>query len=132
MDFVYFNIARKLKEKGFREKCFAIYTPYGGILKFNEIDTDKISPCDLNIKDFGKCYNYYTYNNIDAPTIPQVLKWLRKEKKIYITVNVEREDWFEYKIVQLIKNTHYTSNRVYETYDDAMLAGIEDAIDNLI
>lgn len=27
-DFVTFNIAKKLKEKGFREKCFAVYEPY--------------------------------------------------------------------------------------------------------
>jgi hypothetical protein len=109
MDFVTYEIAKKLKEKGFREKCFATY---------------------LNIQDFGKCYNCYKDSNLDAPTIPQVLKWLREEKKIYISVEVEHEDWFEYKIVQLIKNTRCTSSHVYETYNDAMLAGIKYILDN--
>ncbi len=66
-----------------------------------------------------------------APTISQVLEWLR-EKKIYVSVEVEREDWFEYKIVQTIKNTRKTSTRVYETYPEAILAGIEYVLDNLI
>lgn len=86
IEFVSFEIAKKLKEKRFREKCFALYSSYGGIFKFNEIDTDKIVG-NLNIKDFGKCYNYYEKgSNIDAPTISQVLKWLRKKKKIYIEI----------------------------------------------
>ena len=85
MDFVDFNLARKLKEKGFREKCFATYSSYGGIFKFNEIDTDKIVG-NLNIKDFGKCYNCYEKgSNIDAPTIPQVLKRLRDEFSFHIS-----------------------------------------------
>jgi hypothetical protein len=45
-------------------------------------------------------------------------------------VEVEREDWFEYKIVQTIKNTRTTGTRVYETYPEAILAGIAYVIDN--
>lgn len=122
MDFVYFNLAKKLKDLGFDEPFFFFY---------REDDKDKYVHHAIIHKPLIYC-DKIDDEVIIAPTIPQVLKWLRKEKKIYVTVNVEREDWFEYKIVQLIKNTHYTSNRVYETYDDAMLAGIEDAIDNLI
>lgn len=73
----------------------------------------------------GKTIRYHGH-------IYDVLEWLRKEKKIYVSVEVEREDWFEYKIVQTIKNTRRTGTRVYETYDGAILAGIEYVIDNLI
>ena len=62
----------------------------------------------------------------------EIAKWLREEKKIYVIVDVEHKDWFEYKIIQTIKNIRCTGTKVYETYDNAILAGIEYVIDNLI
>lgn len=59
-DFVTIQIARKLKEKGFKEECLAFYT-----------NDDKNSSS-------GKF--------VDVPTISQALKWLRKKKKYHITV----------------------------------------------
>lgn len=103
MDFVDFNLAKKLKDKGF--------------------DWDRITTYNTRTK---------VRNNHIEPTISQVLKWLREEKKIYVSVEVEHEDWFEYKIVQLIKNTRCTGSHVYETYNDAILAGIKYILDNLI
>lgn len=113
MDFVTFEIAKKLKEKGFNEYSDRSYTKIG---LFNYTETYKES------KEFY-CY---------APTISQVLKWLRKEKKIYVLIEVEYEDWFEYKIVQTIKGIRGSNTRVYETFEEAVLAGIEYVLDNLI
>ena len=128
MDFVTFEIAKKLNEKGFREECFARYhcgdKAYFGINSYHP-DTESIFYCYNNDEDLGRFY-------IDAPTIEQVLNWLRKEKKIYVSIEVEREDWFEYKIVQTTKNTRCNSTRVYETYDDAMIEGIKYVLYNLI
>lgn len=133
MDFVTFEIAKKLKEKRFREKCFAIYSPYGGIFKFNEIDTDKVAPCDLNIKDFRKCYNCYKENNIDAPTISQVLKWLREEKKIALNIEFIPYVW-QYKIIDMSFEGRFEPCGItlFEDYEEAALAGIEYTLDNLI
>lgn len=133
MEFVSFEIAKKLKEKGFKEKCIAYYWE-----KINEhtpsfVIEDNMPEDSLCLLDLLSNHNKAEWSPfIDAPTVSQVLDWLRKEKKIYVTVNVEREDWFEYKIVQLIKNTHYTGTCVYENYDNAMLAGIGYVLDNLI
>lgn len=128
MDFVTFEISKKLKEKGFREECFARYNcsdkSYFCINSYHP-NTESIFYCYNNDEDLGRFY-------IDAPTISQVLNWLRKEKKIYVSVEVEREDWFEYKIVQTTKNTRCNSTRVYETYDNAMIEGIEYVLYNLI
>lgn len=135
MEFVSFEIAKKLKENGFREKCFATYSSYGGIFKFNEIDTDRIARCDLNIKDFGKCYNCYEKgSNIDAPTISQVLKWLRKKKKIYIEIFLYngKYSYFVKSVTQICEDdfsheclNEDTTNEEYDVPEQAALAGIE-------
>jgi hypothetical protein len=114
-DFVDFDNAKKLKEKGFREKVNAYYGKHENIFEVHP-------SLDMNDNDY-RC---------SAPTIEQVLKWLRKEKKIYVSVEVEREDWFEYKIVQTIKNTRCNGTKVYETYPEAILSGIEYVLNNLI
>lgn len=76
-------------------------------------------------------------NFIDAPTISQVLKWLRKEKKIFICIDL-LESGYCYDIQKnvVINNTEFDFDVVmlmtgcYETYELAALAGIEYVIDN--
>jgi hypothetical protein len=133
MNFVDFNLSKKLKEKGFT--CQYPIAMYNELGSFHALYTS--ADHNPNIESVFGNREYYDYDDFDdkdcvCPIISQVLKWLREEKKIYVSVEVEHEDWFEYKIVQLIKNTHCTSSHVYETYDDAMLAGIEYVLDNLI
>lgn len=113
MYFVNFDIAKKLKEKGFNEYSDMSYTKIGLI---------------NNTEIYRESNEFYCY----APTIDQVLNWLRKEKQIYVSVEVEHEEWFEYKIVNLVKNTRMNSTRVYETYEEAIIAGIEYVLDNLL
>ena len=141
-DFVTFEIAKKFKEKGFDEPCIYAYCKKGGWNAYKQEHEPITYILRTDGNPFGNFYigknwnvKYETNKNkicCSAPTISQVLEWLREEKKIYVTVNIEREDWFEYKIVQLIKNTRCTGNHVYETYNDAILAGIKYTLDNLI
>ena len=138
-DFVTFEISKKLKEKGFREKCFAIYIPYSRTFKFNEINVDKRpTSYKLNIEEFRECYNYYKENNIDAPTISQVLKWLREEKELHIEIymyhNCYLWEIYNTKIydADFTQKSEKYSEIEYETYEQAALAGIEYVLDNLI
>lgn len=129
-DFVPFEIAKKLKEKGFREECLCHYI--GEDLVYN-IE----SPIANNQLWFShnKFDNIWHRDNIDAPTISQVLKWLRDEKKIYIMVDrsfsvrgwhyyIIDDDDFENPIQQEVEH-----NRCYK---QAAIAGIEYVLDNLI
>lgn len=135
IDFVTHRISEKLKEKGFREKCFATYTSYSETLKLNEINTDK-RPVDykLNIEEFRECYNYYTYI-VDAPTIAQVLKWLRKEKRIDAGAIWSNDDkvWVGYvndmNMPDLVSD-YVLPNNSYDSYEDAALHAIEYILDN--
>lgn len=124
MDFVDFDIAKKLKDKGFPQ------VKKGTLAMYNE--EGEWYSLARNLDEFEYLFEDFDYHDCVCPTISQVLTWLRKEKKIYVSVEVEREDWFEYKIVQTIKNTRCNGTRVYKTYPEAILAGIEYVLDNLI
>ena len=129
-DFVTFEIAKKLKEKGFSLEKTEIYGKFDsdGLfhpqLYFNYIET---MDCD----------------EIIAPTISQVLKWLRKEKKISIEPGIHCSlKWVcgIYGFNDGIDDFTPYSNDViddtvcilYESYEQAVLSGIEYSLDNLI
>lgn len=129
-DFVSFETAKKIKEKGFSLEKTEIYGKFDndGLfhpqLYFNYIET---MDCD----------------EIIAPTISQVLKWLRKEKKISIEPGIRCslkwmcgiygfndgiDDFTPYSN-DVIDDTIYI---LYDSYEQAVLAGIEYATNNLI
>lgn len=145
MDFVSFDIAKKLKEKGFDEECFAYYTSEYTLY------TNKVAFCDdkyFNLAEIGYEECLYSYNTqkdrllehiVDAPTISQVLKWLREEKEIDIVINPIfkyddnlngiREYGVSVFAPSLNKPTHCG---YFNMWEKASIAGIEYALDNLI
>lgn len=135
-DFVTFEIAKKLKEKGFREECFAHYPICGeDYEEYNCIEDDR---CGISLFDLCRCYNNEDSRLIDAPTISQVLKWLREEKEIDIILqpiflynenNREREYGIEIYAPQLNKSTHLD---YFKKWEKGAVAGIDYVLDNLI
>ena len=137
MDFVTFEIAKKLKEKGFREPCFGWYRPrevcvydYQTFIDLNQSDCRGDLYDDLLI-------SHNDDKHIDAPTISQVLKWLREKYSIHISTKpYSCEDglvWL-YEIRKFNKNIVFImANKTGFTKEEqASLAGIEYVIDNLI
>ena len=129
-DFVSFEIATKLKEKGFSLEKTEIY---------GKFDSDGLFHSQLY-------FNYFETMDCDeiiAPTISQVLKWLRDEKKISIEVSIHCSlKWMcgIYDFSDGIADfTQYDYNGIddtvyilYDSYEQAALAGIEYSLDNLI
>lgn len=120
-EFVSFELAKKLKEKGFRDKCYKHYYPD--------------SP-DWFLSSYLECDNYSSY--VDAPTISQALKWLREEKKIHIEPSVLAGADYVYWIfgVTDIENGAMmyfaygnSDDKRFDSYEQAALAGIEYALD---
>jgi hypothetical protein len=124
-DFVSFDLAKKLTLKGFNAPCIAYYDE--GFLRYNTK-----YPFALTAEELLISHNK-EYTWVDAPTIPQVLKWLREEKKIYLELIVVDAEYMcnIYKIeprpVEWVGSTGFS-----EIYEAAALEGIEYVIDNLI
>lgn len=146
MKFVSKDLALKLKEKGFDKPCLGFYNPI----------QDELQLYCANNKDVTyKNILTSVYKNkvlVDAPTIEQVLKWLR-EKDVYVWIepyntfatknhlafqwNITLSELFEGKDQFDDKDTLYTHVHLdiehWEiNYDDAVIAGIEYVVNKLI
>ena len=142
-DFVPFNLAVKLKEKGFREKCLRYYDTEDDDRSFlywnaHEADIDYYFYHSWNTRCEG-----YNYIRFDAPTISQVLKWLREEKKIHFE-SVAAAYGYNVIISQTpdkggtdLYYTHMNNDGpndggAWDKYEDAVIYCIEYTLDNLI
>ena len=141
-DFVPFELAVKLKEKGFREECLCHYI--GEDLIYNiksPIANNQLWFCH------NKYDNIWHRDNVDAPTISQVLKWLRKEKKIHVepcmlaNVNTDAEGkvineyvyWsFNVKNIESGGIIYVEYDKRFNSYEQAVLTSIKCVLDNLI
>lgn len=135
-EFVPFEIAKKLKEKGFKEECVAHYYSNDPTCRIKNtaladyvqqpfcIESIKRSwnRCELNPCSSG-CY-------YDAPTISQVLKWLREEKKIHI--GVLYHNYYAVWIQPMKRNEAEHVIHDCKNHEGAELEGIEFVLDNLI
>lgn len=133
-EFVNFKIAKKLKDIGFECKHpFAMYNENG---IFHALFTSA---------DYcGKYREYYGIEDFDehdyiCPTISQVLKWLREEKKIHLFVEIADKGWY-YTIYPNIRiedgkltSDKYILGQVpFKSHEEAEIGGIEYVLDNLI
>lgn len=127
MEFVPFEIAKKLKEKGFNEGCYKYYE--NKELKWSS--SPWIEPR----------YNSYMPHRISAPTISQVLKWLREEKKIFVVIAVnptlatKDKIAYYYKIYSNsdgVMSDYYESEEGYAQWEDCAMDSIKYVLDNLI
>lgn len=121
-DFVKFELAQKLKEKGFSLEKTEIY---------GKFDNDGLFHSQLY-------FNYIETMDCDeiiAPTISQVLEWLRKEKKIHIGFGYSPRKKWRY-VVMYMDDRFYNRPTLavdgFLKFEQAALAGIEYSLDNLI
>lgn len=119
-DFAPFELAVKLKEKGFNEPCYGYYHCNGG--------NDSFELCGNGDRDFLNSKNRY---RVAAPTIPQVLKWLRKKGiEVYSNYNRVYKHWTY--IARAFDDSCYNSVGGFKSYEQAELAGIGYVLDKLI
>lgn len=117
-EFVPFELAIKLKEKGFNEKCYHYYQK------------------EILLTD--NCWNRYnigTLNRCSAPTISQVLKWLRKEKCLHIEILhiFSEETLWDFEVVRIGSYERWWNNiGLFDNYELAALAGVNYCLENLI
>lgn len=142
-DFVSFELAKKLKKKGFKQKCLAYYDVEDNVgLLYNTQYSDELLPCQYT--DLLASYNSgdiadnldTSDNCIDAPTISQVLKWLREDTRINVNIRLFVENGWYFTIQnhkgEPIHSQLTDTDDLYLSYEQAALAGIEYVLDNLI
>lgn len=133
MEFVTFEIAKKLKGLGFNEPFFFFYRADDKDKKVHHVFLSKpLIYCGAIDDKF-----------IIAPTISQVLKWLREEKKIFIEIALSPEGYRRIIYTGLYSiNTSsisyysfddfYNPENNYKTYELAAIEGVKYVLDNLI
>lgn len=129
IDFVSYEIAEKLKEKGFpqvKKNTLAMYNETGEWFSLaRNLDAYEYSFIDFDDRD---CV---------CPTIAQVLKWLREEKRIDAGSVYSNNDkvWVGYvnemDIPDLVSD-YILPHNSYDSYEEAALHAIEYVLDNLI
>ena len=120
-DFVTFETAKKLKEKGFPQKRFGKYDMMGPT--YTEDGQLYVNGC---LTEPDTAYS--------APTIPDVLKWLR-EKSIDVIIMfgfTEGDKTFYYPQIWWHGIDRSPTCYHYDIYEQAATAGIEYVLDNLI
>lgn len=130
-DFVSFSLAKKLKEKGYPQRPDSM-----SCMPYYEYD---------EVSNYASLCNEIVWYRVDetrdnifaAPTISQVLKWLRENKELFVEVSVNNHTGFDFYFTIYEKDEECWivcgfNEEWYDTYEGAALAGIEDVIENLI
>jgi hypothetical protein len=133
-DYVSFEIAKLLKEKGFDETCRAFWKVW-----------DKHTTlCDCSPSHmFEYCHNSMLeqYNdddeelNIAAPTLQMAMKWLRKKYNLHITLPYYIEGFYGFEICDIKKSIvvgYNTEDIKYAEPEEACEAAIKYCLENLI
>ena len=135
MEFVSKGLAIKLKEKGFNKPCFGFYN-----FIQDELQLYCSNDRDVTYKNLLTSIKNNKVN-FDAPTIEQVLEWLREEKDIHIIVIPEKiwnYTFYGLQIIQFNSPKHnFDTFRMNSSFDninyyDVCIIGVEYAINNLI
>ena len=125
-DYVSYEIAKLLKEKGFDELCFALYNP-----------EEELIQCGVKLSNtqVGRVPGSYS-----ASTHQMTLKWLREVHDLHIIVYPWQADKEEkaihwcctvYKSFAHLGNDVYT-NETPKSYEEAVEAALKYTLENLI
>ena len=130
-DYVSFEIARLLKEKGFDGECRAFWKDWKGEIRL----------CSCNRADmFDYCHNSMLerYNdaketNIATPTLQMAMKWLREVYNLYIEMKISKNTFlWGFRVSLSNGSTSYSHANVFSNYEQACEAAIKYCLENLI
>ena len=143
-DYVSFEVAKLLKEKGLDEKCQKVYM-HNGQLLWAQIFMEGESFVDNKCIELVANYNnWITYTQGEyaylCPTIQMAMKWLREVHNINIEIFVIKN--FDKKICEYtytIMDLNFPGSddgidccNKYKTYEEACEAAIKYCLENLI
>ena len=121
-DYVSFEVAKLLKEKGFNEPCFSQYTKTGSIWNCQAPE---------NFNESEGCYS--------RPSLYEAQKWLRHQHNLYVNaipleIPRSKSENFTFTIDKLDSNDEWDWRwepepyNFYATYEEAFSEGILEAL----
>ena len=140
-DYVSFEIAKLLEEKGFDEYCRAEWLEY---IDGPSKGKTYLAECGSGLQHNScsntslKKFNYDGQMYYAAPTLQMAMKWLREVHKWSIQVFPVFDnlkwcyDIYELKIQKYQSRPELLSDMDYDTYEDACEAAIKYCLTNLI
>ena len=115
-DYVSFDTAKLLKEKGFNWKCRTYFI------------ADKEVAAISTLRDFNSVGVY-----ISAPTLQMAMKWLREEKDVLIEMHhLYRKEWYAIVSSENPLGISVKTTDSYSSYEEACEAAIKYCLENLI
>lgn len=129
-DYVSFETAKLLREKGFDGECMSMYVtpkPHSGMGNPNEA---KIAPHGRD----GHYYDGYLYQ-CEAPTLQMAMKWLRKKYNIHVEVRYfPMPNIYRYVIIHSPATFENIDShpQYFNTDEEACEAAIKYCLENLI
>lgn len=134
-DYVSFEVAKLLKEKGFDGKCHSHYYPChypDGSIQYHKYES--------SVKGDKCWYDVYSLKTLPvdhylAPTLQMAMKWLREVHNICISVDVKIGGRKYYVCISSTENgLSYCvlENEVWDTFEDACKESIKYCLENLI
>ena len=135
-DYVSFETAKLLKEKGFDEKCRTFWKKWDGEIMLCPCCSGHVFEfcCNSMLEE----YNDDSELNVAAPTLQMAMKWLREVHNIFIAINmipdtIQKPYFFKPYVDKKIYNFPLDySVEFYTTYEEACEAAIKYCIENLI
>ena len=146
-DYVSFEIAKLLKEKGFREWCDMCYSPSlyynGDILDVDEESELKASGewDETKARWIHTLYSFNCNNEqyegvYAAPTLQMAMKWLREVHNIFVNIDYSHIcEQFKYTIClkdSSLRERDAHVDYIYKTYEEACEAAIKYCLEFLI
>lgn len=122
-DYVSFEVAKLLKEKGFDAEIDTYYSPEGEFKIW----------CPNGIKSYLNNNGTETWWwKCITPTQQMAMKWLREVHNIHINVCYDSTYSHHYKFYCCLGAKEKSDARRYDTYEQAAEAGIKYCLENLI
>lgn len=123
-DYVSYEVAKLLKEKGFECEKDSITAMYNEIGKFHPLSTA--------VDEY-----YYDYNDFDeydyvAPTLQMAMKWLREVHNMHVDVDPSEGDWAPCVLELEDWSSISDGLPICNSYEEACEMGIKYALENLI
>ena len=124
-DYVSYEVAKLLKEKGFHEKVNHVYHYYTSAPFYQR-----------HLRDFnGEDYKNLRHEYYSAPTLQMAMKWFLKKYNIFICILfLEEYNGFGYTIENTLKKKYIATseNSSYKEPEEACEAAIKYCLENLI